>query len=226
MSRRGLQEVALVLAAVAGYELTRRLIHPSWPVAAGHARSLVALERSLGIAWEAPLQHALAPLLPLLAVVYLAAQFGATGLFFLWLYRNAPDAYPRFRDAFLVATALALVVQWRYPVAPPRFIGLDDTVVSLFHVPVARVTDPLAALPSLHAGWAVGVGVGLWSRSRALAVAYPAVVVLATLATGNHFVLDAAAGAALMAAGFWLSQTLRLRHGATLTTASRGGAVR
>jgi PAP2 superfamily protein len=202
------------------------MIDPSWPVAARHAHDLLALERSLGIAWEASLQHTLAPLLPLFAVVYLAAQFGATGLFFLWLYRSAPGAYPRFRNAFLIATALALAVQWRYPVAPPRLVGLDDTVVSLFHVPVGRVTDPLAALPSLHAGWAVGVGVGLWPRSRALALAYPGVVVLATLATGNHFVLDVAAGAALMAAGFWLSQGLRIRDGATMATASRGGAVR
>jgi hypothetical protein len=216
------REIGLVLAAVAAYELARRAIHPSWPVAAQHAHDVLALERRLGVAWEAPLQGALLPVMPVFAVVYLVAQFGVTALFFLWLYRAAPDAYPRFRNAFLVATALALLVAWRYPVAPPRLVGLRDTL----HLSVASVTDPLAAMPSLHAGWAVGVGAGLWRRSRVIAVAYPVVVVLATLATGNHFVLDAAAGTSLMAIGFACTRVIWLKHGATLAPASRGGAVR
>lgn len=209
-----------MLSAVAAYELARRAIHPSWPVAAQHAHDLLALERRLGIAWEAPLQRALLPVMPALDVLYLAAQFGVTALFFVWLYREGD--YARFRNAFLVTTALALVIAWRYPVAPPRLMGLRDVL----HLSVASVTDPLAAMPSLHAGWAVGVGAGVWRRSRALAVAYPFVVVAATIATGNHFVLDAAAGAFLMAVGFAVSRVNWLRHGATLAPASRGGAVR
>jgi hypothetical protein len=216
------REISLVLAAVAAYELARKAIHPAWPVAARHAHDVLALERRLGIAWEAPLQHALAPVMPALDVVYVAAQFGVTGLFLVWLYRSAPDTYPRFRNAFLVATALSLIVACRYPVAPPRLIGLRDVL----HLPVASVTDPLAAMPSLHAGWAVGVGVGVWRRSRVVAVLYPAAVVLATIATGNHFVLDAVAGAALMVAGFALVGANRLKLAGTMAPATRGGAVR
>lgn len=215
-----------MLAAVALYELARRAIHPSLAVAVQHAHDVVAVEHRLGLAWEATLQHAFAPVAPAFAVLYLAAQFGATGVFFLWLWRARPVAYPRFRDAFLFATALALAVQWRYPVAPPRLVGLHDTVASLAHVSVGSVTDPLAAMPSLHAGWAVGVGAGLWPRSRVLAVAYPVLVVLATLVTGNHFVVDALAGTALMGAGFVLTCVNRLKLGATLAPATRGGAVR
>lgn len=226
MSRRGAVQIAYVLAAVAGYELARRTLQPSWLVASRHARSVLALEHRLGIAWEAPLQHALAPVAAPLAVVYLAAQFGVTAVFFLWLYRKTPELYPRFRDVFVLATTLALAVQWRYPVAPPRLIGLHDSVASLFHVSVGSVTDPLAAMPSLHVGWAVGVGAGVWRRSRALALAYPALVTVATLATGNHFVLDACAGIAVMAAAFALAQVLERTHGATLLAATRGGAVR
>ena len=215
-----------MLAAVAAYELARRAIHPSWPAAAAHAHDVLALERRLGLAWGAPLQHAFAPVAPAFTVVYLAAQFGITGLFFVWLYRSAPEAYPRVRNAFLVTTALALFVQSRYPVAPPRLVGFHDTVASLVHVSVGAVTDPLAAMPSLHAGWAVGIGVALWSRTRVVAVAYPALVVLATLVTGNHFVLDAVAGAALMGAGFAVARVNWLKRGATLAAATRGGAVR
>lgn len=215
-----------MLAAVAAYELARRSLHPSWVAAARHARGVLGLEHRLGIAWEAPLQHALAPVATPLSVVYLAAQFGVTAVFFLWLYRRAPDLYPRFRDAFVLATTLALIVQWRYPVAPPRLVGLHDSVASLLHVSVGSVTDPLAAMPSLHVGWAVGVGLGVWRKSRALALAYPALVTLATLATGNHFVLDVVAGIAVIASGFALAQVLERTHGATLLAATRGGAVR
>ena len=206
------REIGLVLSAVAAYELARRAIHPSWPVAAQHANELIGLERRLGLAWEASLQRALLPVMPAFEAVYLVAQFGITALFFVWLYHARPDAYARFRNAFLVATALALFIAWRYPVAPPRLVGLRDVL----HLSVARVTDPLAAMPSLHAGWAVGVGAGAWPRSRALAVVYPALVVLATIATGNHFVLDAVAGASLMAFGFAVSRVNWLKHGATL----------
>lgn len=215
-----------MLTAVAGYELARRTLHPSWAVASRHSHDVLVLEHRLGIAWEAALQHALAPVAAPLAVVYLVAQFGVTAVFFLWLYRKAPELYPRFRDAFVLTTTLALIVQWRYPVAPPRLIGLHDSVASLLHVSVGSVTDPLAAMPSLHVGWAVGVGAGVWRRSHALALAYPALVTVATLATGNHFVLDACAGIAVMAAGFALAQVLERTHGATLLAATRGGAVR
>ena len=214
------REIPFVLAAVAAYELARRAIHPSWPVAAQHAHDVLALEQRLGIAWEGWLQRALMPVMPALDVVYLVAQFGVTAVFFLWLYRE--DDYARFRNAFFVATALALLIAWRYPVAPPRLVGLRDVL----HLSVARVTDPLAAMPSLHAGWAVGVGVGVWRRSRVVAVLYPALVILATLATGNHWLLDAAAGAALMGIGFAVTRENWLKHGATLALASRGGAVR
>ena len=148
-----------MLSAVAAYELARRAIHPSWPVAARHAYDVLALERRLGLAWEAPLQRALLSVMPAFDVVYLVAQFGVTAVFFVWLYRARPEVYVRFRNAFVVATALALLVAWRYPVAPPRLVGLRDVL----HLSVASVTDPLAAMPSLHAGWAVGVGAGVWA---------------------------------------------------------------
>ena len=54
-------------------------------------------------------------------------------------------------------------------------------------------------MPSLHAAYALGVGIGLirYGRSRLVRVAgaiYPPLVVLTIVVTGNHFVLDAVAG--------------------------------
>jgi hypothetical protein len=68
----------------------------------------------------------------------------------------------------------------------------------------------VAAVPSLHAGYAVGVGIGLFLYAsarwlRALGVVYPFAVILTIIVTGNHFVLDAIAGIAVMGLGFLLA---------------------
>src|SRR5262249_55692007 len=99
----------------------------------------------------------------------------------------------------------------------PRVAGLGvvDTLRRFSDVDIGSpgtpaLTDPVAAVPSLHAGWAVGVAAGLvlYARPkaiRALAPLYPVAVILTILATGNHFVLDAAAGGLAMAAGFGIA---------------------
>ena len=198
----GLRQVAVVLAAVAAYELLRMGITPDWPVALAHARDVASLERAAHVAWEAPLQHAFlrVPDVVWALNVFYLVHFAATGLFFVWLYRGSRRAFGVYRDAFLLATAAALAVHVAYPSAPPRLagVGLVDTLRALSGIRFGSVSDPVAALPSLHAGWAVGVGIGLWRRSRVVAIAYPAAVVLTILVTGNHFVVDAVAGAATM----------------------------
>lgn len=237
LRRRGVNEIALVVAGVVAYELARRAIAPDVSLGVRHAHDVLRLEQRLRIGWEGPLQQAflhVPPVMDALGLVYLCSQFAVTGAFFMWLYRRAPGAYRRFRDGFLAATALALVVHWRYPVAPPRLarVGVEDSLARLLHVDVAsRLTDPVAAMPSLHAGWALGVGIGLvlYGRGRlwrAVGVLYPVLVVLATLVTGNHFLLDALAGFAALGLGFWLAQLLLPARGARLVAATRGGAVR
>ena len=151
-----------------------------------------------------------------LNLFYLFAHFAITGLFFLWLYRRSRRGFRLFRNGFLLATAIAFVVAWRFPTAPPRVagLGLDDTLRRFSDIDIGSpgsggLSDPVAALPSLHAGWAFGVatGVAVYARPlllRVAAVLYPALAVLAILATGNHFVVDALAGAAVMTLGFAL----------------------
>ena len=207
--RYGLAQVALVLGAVDAYELLRRTISPDWPLAIAHAREIESLEQGLHIAWEAPFQRAVLhvpALVDALSVFYVAASFVLTGAFFWWLYRRSLAGFRRFRNAFLAATACALAVHAAFPTAPPRLagLGIEDTLRTLSGLQVGSVSNPVAAIPSLHAGWALGVGAGLvaYGRSRvarAAGVVYPGLVVVATVATGNHFELDAAAGMALVA---------------------------
>jgi membrane-associated phospholipid phosphatase len=70
-------------------------------------------------------------------------------------------------------------------------------------------------VPSLHAGWALALGVGvvLYARNyflKALGVLYPAAVMLTIVVTGNHYIFDAAVGALVMAVGFAATAPFRV----------------
>jgi PAP2 superfamily len=223
----GLAQIAVVLGAVGAYESARLALRPDWPLALDHARRIAALERVAHLAWEAPLQHLVLqapPLVEAMNAFYLLAHFAVTGVFFLWLYRRTKPGFRLFRNAFLLATAIALGIAWQFPTAPPRVagIGLVDTLRHFSDIDIGSpgsggLSDPVAAVPSLHAGWAVGVAVGvlLYARSpalRAAAAIYPFAVILTILATGNHFVVDALSGVLVMAIGLGLAALLGSIH--------------
>jgi hypothetical protein len=149
-----------------------------------------------------------------LNVFYFVGHFLITGIFFVWLYRRSWDGFRSFRDAFLIATAISVVIHWLFPTAPPRLagVGLEDTLLVLSGIDIgsptsAAYSNPVAAVPSLHAAYALGVGIGLmrYGRSTLVRLAgaiYPPLVILTIVVTGNHFVLDAVAGIAVIGAGF------------------------
>lgn len=97
--------------------------------------------------------------------------------------------------------------------APPRFLagqGFIDTVVthhtwgSWASGDVASLSSQYAAMPSVHIVWSGLALVFLARRTwvRVLGACYPLATFTVILATANHFVADAAAGAATLAIGF------------------------
>ncbi len=227
LSRRdGVRQVALVLAAVGAYELARLAIEPNWPAAMANARRIADLERALALGFERQLQDAflaIPDLVKALNLFYFVGHFVLTGIFFVWLYHRSRDGFRSFRDGFLVATALAVLVHWQFPTAPPRLaqVGLLDTLRTLSGIDIGSqastaLSNPVFAVPSLHAGYAAAVGLGLFAfgRSRAtrvLGLVYPGVAVLTIIVTGNHFVFDAIAGVLVMALGFLVAAAWRRR---------------
>jgi hypothetical protein len=215
-ARDGLVQVAVVLIAGGTYEILRTFMEPDWPRALHNAREVASLEQVLGIDWEGAIQGtflSVPDLIHVLNVFYLAGHFGLTAVFFLWLYHASRDGFRLFRDAFLVATALAVVVHWMYPTAPPRLagLGIEDTLLALSGIDIGSPTssafsNPVAAVPSLHAAYALGVGLGLiWYGGRVLrgiGVVYPPLVLLTIVVTGNHFLFDALAGIVVLGLGF------------------------
>jgi hypothetical protein len=222
--RDGVAQIAVVLGALGAYEAARLVMEPNWTQAFANARRVEALEQVAGIAWEQSLQRAflaLPDLVSALNIFYFVGHFVLTGVFFLWLYHRSRDGFRSYRDGFLAATAIALVIHYVFPTAPPRLagMGLEDTLLALSGIDIGSPTssalsNPVAAVPSLHAAYALGVGLGLvrFARSplvRLAGAVYPPLVVLTIVVTGNHFVFDALAGMLVLGLGFGLASALR-----------------
>jgi hypothetical protein len=241
LRRDGLQQLGVVVGAALAYELARRLTRPNWAIADANARRIWDVERTLHVGVERNVQAALLHLpwlLRALGSFYLVGHFVLTGLFLLWLYRRSRPEFVRLRDALLLATALALVAHALFPTAPPRLahLGFADILRRFLGVDIgsphhAALSNPVAAVPSLHAGYAVGIAMALWrtdsAARRALALAYPLAVVVTIVATGNHFLLDAAAGALVVAVAYTLQPAkswlyCRLRRGVEQPGSSPG----
>jgi hypothetical protein len=141
-------------------------------------------------------------------------HFLGTAAFLIWLHRTHSERFPLVRNTLIAATGVALSIYLLYPVAPPRLAGLGfvDTVthnakVNLSSDLLGGLYNPFAAVPSLHFGYAllVGVTVAVLAKgrvARAIGWSYPAVMLLVIVATGNHFFFDAAGGALAIGIGY------------------------
>src|SRR3712207_8338101 len=91
-------------------------------------------------------------------------------------------------------------------------MGFVDTItaggaISLDSRLTTALYNPIAAVPSLHAGFALAVSVALVAVARRGWVRAPAalwapLVALTVVATGNHFLFAIAAGLVAVAAGY------------------------
>ena len=208
-----LVELAGALAVYGLFETSRGLVVGDLAGAVRHAHLIAGLERSLHVFVEADVQHAAGTvpgLLGALGLLYLTLHLTATVGCLAWLHRRRPTAFPLVRTALLLASALALVGYLLFPAAPPRLaaLGVADTIsrggMDMNHGLVSSLYNPFAAFPSVHITYAVIVGAAVFrygSRPavRALGALYPLFVLLEIVATGNHFFVDAAGGAAVAA---------------------------
>lgn len=130
--------------------------------------------------------------------VHLPATVGV--LVWVWLERRF--AFRPARNAFVLTQLATSAINALLPTAPPLMNPAEATRAAEGGRLVYALQSPFAAMPSGHVAFAVfGAGTLLaLVRSRAIrlaAVAYVALVVAVVIATGNHFWLDAAAGAAI-----------------------------
>jgi hypothetical protein len=220
----GRREVAIGLGIYGAYLTVRHLVvnADGQRRAAENAQRIVALERRLGIHVEPEVQAILLPrrrVVAVLNVAYVTLNVGLTVGWLMRLFRRRDPEYHRLRRAAALATLGAQPVFLLFPTAPPRTLDhfvdtiADVTGVDLDKGVVARLYDPIAAMPSIHITYAVVTAAGIVQTSRSplaktLAPAYPPAVAFVIFATANHYVLDALAGAALGLAGLRLARAL------------------
>jgi hypothetical protein len=215
-------EIVAVLGLYGLYELSRDLVVGRRAVAIAHANDVASLERHLHVFVEGDVQRAaqaVPGLVGVLGVAYLTLHLSVTVSYLLWLHRRRPEAFPFVRNTLLIGSALSLIGFLLYPTAPPRDAGLGiaDTIsgrhVNLNQGLVSSLYNPYAAVPSMHVGYALAIGASLWreGRRRALKIAgalYPLLILTVIVATGNHFLFDAFAGAVTIAVAAGIAELI------------------
>jgi hypothetical protein len=216
------RELALYGVAYALYSLGRFVAIGDMDVAIANAGSIVDLEQSLSVDVEQGVQNALQGswLLWLLNHLYIAAQLVVVPGALMWLYRRSRSHYVLLRNTVLATWLVALPIYALFPVAPPRLadIGLVDTITTQTGIALdSKLTtsfyNPIAAVPSLHAGFALAVSAALAAAAtrrwlQLLAWLWAPTICLAVVATGNHFVADIVAGAVVTVVGFVLGRAV------------------
>lgn len=241
----GIHEIGGLAVLYGVYEVVRGFGGEDWSAALDHTDDIVALEQRLGLFVERAVQDAVTgvALLPaLLGAAYVILHFLGTAAAIVWVHRHHRGAYPLVRTTLIASTAIALVGYVLYPAAPPRLsdLGFVDTVthstgLNLSSDLLGGLYNPIAAVPSLHFGYSVIVGaamVALASR-RAIRVAgalYPVTMLFIIVATGNHFLFDAAAGGVTVLLAWLVARALvrrperrRVGSGFSLTPGLRQG---
>jgi hypothetical protein len=220
----------LVLFAVADllYEISRTLAKGDLAVAFVHARDVVSVEKSIGIFTELDVQHwALARpwVLDVANMTYFHAHFAVTTCFMFWLYLRRNHHYYFVRNIVFSAMALALIGYILFPTAPPRMLtdlGFIDTLEKTADVnfnsgAVSLLSNPFAAVPSVHTCFSLIIGASCFFLVRRPAIRflwlfYPCLIVFSIVATGNHFWLDAILGAFLAGVSLGVAWTIERFH--------------
>lgn len=246
LGSRATTELALVVTLYVGYSLSRLLADGSLGPAVTRAGDVLGVEGALGLDRERQVNRWFAEvdLLGLFGSYwYATAHYLVTAVVLVWLYRRSATDYRAARSALVLATVLALCFYLVLPTAPPRLTG---DYVDVLHLHSAQgwwgadasaprglggLTNELAALPSLHAGWALWVALVLRQHAprpwRLLGGAHAWVTAVVVVGTGNHWVLDVVGGWAVVALGMLvvqLASTGSFRPGTVhRPTASGGG---
>lgn len=219
--RGGFRELGIVMALYGAYWLTRGSLPYREVAALQNAFAIVDLETRLGFFCELDIQswcldHSI--FIEWANSVYTYFYYPSLVLFFVWAYNRHREKYFTLRNAFLISAGIGFLCFALYPVMPPRLLpgyGFVDTMAGYGSVDYGssffgKFANPYAAMPSLHFGWVLLVGIGTIYVSkniflRVLGVFVPLSMLMAIVVTGNHFWLDAIAGGLLVTLAFRLA---------------------
>lgn len=219
-----MRQLLLVLCAILFYFAVRGLTEGAQEVAVANGHHVLNLEQHLRIDVEQSAQNLIADsqvLTTLANWIYIWLHWPVIAITLIWLHRKRRYDYLLLRNAMFISGAIGLVFFIFFPVTPPRLLGPEfiDTITE--HSTSYRVLQPPglvnqhAAVPSLHVGWNLLVGITLLGVTRnrlvrSFAVTSPILMMFAVVATANHYVLDAVAGSVVALIGLSLANLVTL----------------
>lgn len=207
------------------YSITRWWVaYDNSYAAFANAVKIIQLEKQLGIFYEPIIQsgfitHALG-MVRFANWFYLLGYFPILILSAVLLYRSDWQRFHTFKLTFMLGLGLALVCYSLFPLAPPRMLpnlGLVDTQQvygsDLYNnESFIKLYNPYAAMPSLHFGWALLVGIMAFTCRRwvikAIGLLYPLCMAMVIVTTGHHYFLDIAGGGAVVGLAYSLVKLL------------------
>ncbi len=210
-----MRQLVIVAGAIVIYFGVRGLTEGDVMTAERNAERVLELERSFGIAIETSVQAgvlATAGLVTLANWIYIWLHWPVLIGTLIWLIRVDRSEYLELRNAMIISGLIGMLIFAVFPVAPPRLMGLEyvDTVTERSHsyrvLQPPSFTNAYAAVPSLHFGWNLLVGL-TWIRVgktlpwKIAGVAMPLAMGWAVVATANHWVFDVLTGGTIALVG-------------------------
>jgi membrane-associated phospholipid phosphatase len=234
-------EIAGCAVAFVAYDWMRERLAGSSADAFSNAQDIVRAEQWLGLYQEHAIQQAFLSadwFMSFWNIYYGTIHFVIPVVALVLLYRKMPARYLRWRNTLAFMLAFALLGFWLYPLMPPRLMparyDFVDTAAQFFNFgPQVRVRlgpdgqptaaalraygNLYAAMPSLHVGWSTWCAFALWPLARktwvkVLLALYPVTILFCIVVTGNHWILDAAGGWIVLAAGYAVAGLLAKRR--------------
>jgi PAP2 superfamily len=208
-----LRQVSLFGLAYLAYRVVRGLVEGQATAAFQHARELIQIERTLHFFVEPSVQAWASGshlLMDVSSWLYVNAQTTVTVTALMYLYLRHNRSFYFVRNMFMIAMVIALIGYAVFPTAPPRFMpewGFIDSVsdftglrIDHASATMSALTNPYAAVPSMHVAFALMIGWPLarLTKPRVVRAAwflYPFLMAFVIVATANHFIFDALLGA-------------------------------
>ena len=197
-------ELAIVALTLVTWHAIRIPIEGDVATSLAHAADVISLEETVGIDIEKWLIAATDGIAATLAWLYTNIHLPVLFGFVAAVRLLAPDRYPLLRATFLLSFVPAALVIWLYPLAPPHWLpefgfGVPPTDVELTNTSGALFHNTTAAAASQHFGFALFVAAAsIWLFPRSLlawaTIAYPVLVFVVIVGTGNHYVVDCLVG--------------------------------
>ena len=212
----GFRELVIIALIYGAYRLASGAIPNTADHAQQNAYRVVDIERFLKIFVETNFQSLFlgnALLVGLANILYTICYYPALFLFGFWAFMRHREQYYTVRNVFVVSAFIAFICFALFPTAPPRMLtdlGFVDTMAQNgvrnfdYSSPMARaLSNPYASMPSCHFAWTLLIGVATVYMTRhwwlkVVGAMVPLSMLVAIIATGNHFFLDAIAGAVVV----------------------------